>query len=134
MASPTDVAAQPLWFLEDLVHVHVDGEQTGEAMSLVEFAGRRGDMPPLHIDHRNDETVYLLDGGFTFFVGEREIALSEGQAAVAPRGVPHTYPDRVREGPLAGDQQSGRLRALPACGQRAGARRRASSAGACGRS
>jgi hypothetical protein len=39
--------------------VHVDGEQTGEAICLVEFAGRRGGMPPLHIDHRNDETIYV---------------------------------------------------------------------------
>jgi quercetin dioxygenase-like cupin family protein len=89
--SPIDVAAQPLWFLDDLAYVHVDGEQTAGEMSLVEFAGRRGDMPPLHVDHRNDETVYLVAGRVTFFVGDREIPLSEGQAAVAPRGVPHAY-------------------------------------------
>jgi quercetin dioxygenase-like cupin family protein len=89
--SPTDVAAQPLWFLDNLARVHVDGEQTADEMSLVEFAGRRGDMPPLHVDHRNDETVYLVAGRITFFVGDREVALSEGQAAVAPRGVPHAY-------------------------------------------
>jgi mannose-6-phosphate isomerase-like protein (cupin superfamily) len=89
--SPTAVAAQPLWFLDDLVYVHVDGDQTGGEMSLVEFAARRGDMPPLHVDHRNDETVFLVEGRITFFVGDGEMALSEGQASVAPRGVPHAY-------------------------------------------
>jgi quercetin dioxygenase-like cupin family protein len=89
--TPIQVAAQPLWFLEDLAYVRVDGEQTGEAISLVELAGRRGDMPPLHVDHRNDETVYVVAGRMTLFVGGREIALGQGQAAVAPRGVPHAY-------------------------------------------
>jgi quercetin dioxygenase-like cupin family protein len=88
---PNQVAAEPLWFLDDLVYVHVDGGQTGEAISLVEFVGRRGDMPPLHVDHRNDETVYLAAGRMTWYVGNRQIALGEGQAVFAPRGVPHAY-------------------------------------------
>jgi quercetin dioxygenase-like cupin family protein len=83
--------AQPLWFLDDLAYVHVDGERTAEAFSLVELVGRRGDMPPVHVDHRNDETVYVVAGAMTLFVGDREIALREGQAAVAPRGAQHAY-------------------------------------------
>jgi quercetin dioxygenase-like cupin family protein len=83
--------AQPLWFLDDLAYVHVDGELTADAFSLVELVGRRGDMPPVHVDHRNDETVYVVGGAMTLFVGNREIALREGQAAVAPRGVQHAY-------------------------------------------
>jgi quercetin dioxygenase-like cupin family protein len=83
--------AQPLWFLDDLAYVHVDGERTAEAFSLVELVGRRGDMPPVHVDHRNDETVYVVAGAMTLFVGDREIALREGQATVAPRGVQHAY-------------------------------------------
>jgi quercetin dioxygenase-like cupin family protein len=83
--------AQPLWFLDDLAYVHVDGELTADAFSLVELVGRRGDMPPVHVDHRNDETVYVVAGAMTLFVGDREIALREGQAAVAPRGVQHAY-------------------------------------------
>jgi quercetin dioxygenase-like cupin family protein len=90
-SSPIQVAAQPLWFLDNLAYVHIDGAQTGEAVSVVELAGRRGGMPPLHIDHRNDETVYVVAGRMTLFVGNREIALGAGQATVAPRGVPHAY-------------------------------------------
>jgi quercetin dioxygenase-like cupin family protein len=90
-SSPTQAAAQPLWFLDNLAYVHVDGEQTGESVSVVELAGRRGDMPPLHIDHRNDETIYVVAGRMTLFAGNRQIALGAGQATVAPRGVPHAY-------------------------------------------
>ena len=90
-SNPIQVATQPLWFLDDLAFVHVDGEQTGDALSVVELAGRRGDMPPLHVDHRNHETVYVVAGRMSWFVGDRHLALGEGQAAVAPRGIPHAY-------------------------------------------
>jgi hypothetical protein len=52
-SSPSQGAPKPLWFLDDLAYVHVDGEQTGDALSVVELAGRRADLPPLHVDHRN---------------------------------------------------------------------------------
>jgi quercetin dioxygenase-like cupin family protein len=89
--SSSHVAPQPLWVLDNLVHVHVDGERTADALSVVEFAGRHADMPPLHADHRNDETVYLVEGRMTWFVGDLQLALGEGQAAFIPRGVPHAF-------------------------------------------
>jgi quercetin dioxygenase-like cupin family protein len=89
--SPTHARPQPLWVLDNLVHVHVDGEQTADALSVVEFTGRHADMPPLHADHRNDETVYLIAGRMTWFVGDIRLTLDEGQAAFIPRGVPHAY-------------------------------------------
>jgi quercetin dioxygenase-like cupin family protein len=85
-------AAQPLWFIHNLAYVHADGEQTGGAFDLVEVWGAHGDMPPLHIHHREDETFYVLEGELTLFAGaEHEIVIAAGQAAVAPRGVAHAY-------------------------------------------
>jgi quercetin dioxygenase-like cupin family protein len=89
--SPSHVPAQPLWVLDNLVHVHVDGEQTADTLSVVEFTGGHADMPPLHVDHGNDETVYLVAGRMTWFVGGLQLALHKGQAAFIPRGVPHAY-------------------------------------------
>jgi quercetin dioxygenase-like cupin family protein len=88
---PIHVSPQPLWFLDNLAYVHVDGEQTADTLSVVELAGRHADMPPLHADHRNDETVYLVAGRMTWFVGDLQLALHEGQAAFIPRGVPHAF-------------------------------------------
>jgi quercetin dioxygenase-like cupin family protein len=91
--------AQPLWLLDTLVYIRVDGEQSGGAYSLSETWGARGNMPPLHVHHRNDETFYVLEGDVRLFLGDREITLAPGQAAFAPRGVPHTYrveSDRAR--------------------------------------
>jgi len=90
---------QPLWFADNLVFVHVDGEQSGGAYSLSETWAARGNMPPLHVHHRNDETFYVLDGDVRLFVGDRELVLGAGRAAFAPRGVAHAYrveSDRAR--------------------------------------
>jgi quercetin dioxygenase-like cupin family protein len=84
-------SAEPLWFIGGLVHVHLDGDQTGGAFALAERRARRGDMPPLHVHHRDDESFHVLHGELTVHVGQQTIALTAGQTALAPRGVPHTY-------------------------------------------
>jgi len=83
--------ADPLWFIGGLVYVHLDGEQTGGAFTLAERRARHGDMPPLHLHHRDDETFHVLDGEITVYAGEQTIAVTAGETALAPRGVPHTY-------------------------------------------
>ncbi|HET8757844.1 MAG TPA: quercetin 2,3-dioxygenase [Solirubrobacteraceae bacterium] len=82
---------QPLWFIDHLVHVHVDGHTSGGALALMDERGRRGDMPPLHVHRRDDETFYVLAGEMRLFVGSEEIVLGAGQSALAPRDVPHAY-------------------------------------------
>jgi mannose-6-phosphate isomerase-like protein (cupin superfamily) len=82
---------QPLWFIDNLVHIHVDSEQSGGTLALTELRSRRGEMPPLHVHHRDDETFYVVDGELSLFVGREHVILGPGQAALAPRGVPHSY-------------------------------------------
>src|SRR5918999_5734630 len=82
---------QPLWFIDNLVHIHVDGATSGGAFALLDERGRRGDMPPLHVHHRDDETFYVLDGEVSLFAAGRQLTLTAGQAALAPREVPHSY-------------------------------------------
>ena len=82
---------EPLWFIDNLARVHVRGAETGGRYALVEVCGRRGDMPPLHVHHREDETFYVLDGALSLHVPGRSLELAAGSAFVAPRGVPHAY-------------------------------------------
>ena len=78
----------PLWFLNNLATVHVN-EPT---LSIVELCGAPGDTPPLHLHVDEDETFYVLDGEVTVHIaGEDPVVLRAGQAAFAPRGVPHVY-------------------------------------------
>jgi mannose-6-phosphate isomerase-like protein (cupin superfamily) len=83
--------AEPLWFTDHLVHVHVDAEASNGRLALIDERGRRGDMPPLHVHHREDETFYVIDGEVSLFAAGRQLTLTAGQAAFAPREVPHTY-------------------------------------------
>jgi quercetin dioxygenase-like cupin family protein len=83
--------AQALWFIDNLVRVHVDGEASGGQLAIVEEWGRRGNMPPLHVHQRDDETFLVLDGELSLFVAGEQLVLNAGQAAVAPREVPHAY-------------------------------------------
>ena len=95
-AAPT---AHPLWFLDNLAYVHVAGNQSGESFSLGELVGARGNMPPLHVHHRDDETFYVIAGEVTLFYGDHEVLVGPGQALLAPRDIPHTYrvdSDRAR--------------------------------------
>lgn len=40
---------------------------------------------------REDESYYVLEGEYTFFVGEDTIAAPEGTWVFCPRRVPHTF-------------------------------------------
>jgi quercetin dioxygenase-like cupin family protein len=82
---------QPLWFIDNLVHIHIDGDTSGGGFALLEMCGPRGDMPPLHVHERDDETFYVIDGELSLFVGGQQLILGAGQAALAPRAVPHAY-------------------------------------------
>ena len=84
-------AAQPLWFIDNLAYVHVDGEDTGEAFDLVEVNGPHGDMPPLHVHHVDDETFMVLEGEVSLHTAGGSVTAGPGGIIYAPRGVPHVY-------------------------------------------
>jgi uncharacterized protein YjlB len=43
----------------------------------------------VHAEH--DEMWYVLEGRFTFALGDRELTAGPGDVVVGPRGVPHTF-------------------------------------------
>lgn len=79
--------SETLWFTDTRVRVHV----AEDGQSLVEGEARRGNMPPLHVHHNDDETFYCLDGRLSVITARGAVELGAGDAAFAPRGVPHTY-------------------------------------------
>jgi quercetin dioxygenase-like cupin family protein len=65
------------------------GEQTGEQWAVVEWTVRAGDEPPIHTHTREDETVYVLEGAITVFVGDQRFEVEAGSYGALPKGVPH---------------------------------------------
>lgn len=91
MGTTTATASEPIWFIDSLARIHLDGGQTGGAYCLVETWGAPGDMPPLHVHRREDEAFYVLEGRLRLFVGDEVVDVGPGECALAPRDVPHVY-------------------------------------------
>jgi quercetin dioxygenase-like cupin family protein len=67
----------------------ITGEQSGGEWAVVEWNVRPGDEPPLHTHTREDETVYVVEGAITAFVGGQSIEVEAGSYAALPRGIEH---------------------------------------------
>ena len=65
------------------------GEQSGGDWAVVEWHLRAGDEPPIHTHTREDETLYVLDGSITAFVGDQRIDVAAGSYAALPKDLPH---------------------------------------------
>ena len=67
------------------------GDQTGGAFDyfIVEVAPRGG--PPLHVHHKQDETIHVLKGTFKIRIGDNTFTLKEGGFAHLPANVPHAF-------------------------------------------
>jgi len=69
----------------------VTGEDTGGAFDyfIVEVAPKGG--PPLHVHHKQEETIHVLKGQFKVRIGEEIFRLKEGGFAYLPSNVPHAF-------------------------------------------
>src|SRR3954451_21458842 len=73
------------------------GEQSGGDWAVVEWRLRAGDEPPIHIHTREDETLYVLEGAITAYVGDQRIEVEAGSYAALPKDVPHGLSVRGEE-------------------------------------
>jgi quercetin dioxygenase-like cupin family protein len=78
----------------------IEGEQTGGEWAVVEWRIRAGDEPPIHTHTREDETLYVLEGAITAFVGDQQIEVEAGSYAALPKDVPHGLSIRGEEARL----------------------------------
>jgi quercetin dioxygenase-like cupin family protein len=58
---------------------------------------RAGDEPPIHTHTREDETLYVLEGSITAFVGDERIDVDAGSYAALPKNIPHGFTVRGEE-------------------------------------
>jgi quercetin dioxygenase-like cupin family protein len=81
---------QPIWFLDTLVDVHVDGAATGGDYALVECLAPSGHKPPRHVHETVAEGIHVLEGELTVHTDAGPRPLGPGMAMHAPAGEPHT--------------------------------------------
>lgn len=83
--------ARSVWFQGGLITVHLDARDTHGAFGLIEARLKPGAEPPLHIQGREDETFYVLEGTLKVTRGNEQLILNPGECGFLPRGVPHTF-------------------------------------------
>jgi quercetin dioxygenase-like cupin family protein len=75
----------------ELVTYKVTSYQTGGAYSLFEVASRPGTEAPPHVQHREDESFYVLEGDYEFLVEDRTLRMPAGSLLYVPRGNLHAH-------------------------------------------
>ncbi len=80
-----------LWVLGELVAYKVTSDQTGGAYSLFEVASQPGAGPPPHVQHREDESFYVLEGEYEFLVEDRTLGMLAGSFLYVPKGNLHVH-------------------------------------------
>lgn len=80
-----------LWVFGDLVTCKITGHRTGGAYSLFEVVTWPGSSPPRHVQHREDEAFYVLEGEYEFLVEGRTINAVIGSLIYVPKGNLHTH-------------------------------------------
>ena len=71
--------------------VKAGGAETGGLYELFVQSASPGSGPPLHLHRESSESFYVIDGDFTFRLGEEDLAAGTGSTVFIPRGMPHTY-------------------------------------------
>jgi quercetin dioxygenase-like cupin family protein len=82
---------QSVWYSGWLLTFLATGQDTQGQFALMEQVTRKGNVPPPHIHHREDETFYVLEGEMTFSVGDRTIKATPGTMVFLPRDVVHSF-------------------------------------------
>src|ERR1700756_1353257 len=69
----------------------VTGDETGGAFDyfVVEVAPHGG--PPLHVHHRQEETIHALNGRYKIRIGDETFVCEQGGFAYMPSGLPHAF-------------------------------------------
>ena len=71
------------------VRILVDGAATAGRLALLELVAARGDAPPRHRHHWEDEALYVLAGELAVWRGGEWRRVPAGAAILLPRGVEH---------------------------------------------
>jgi len=71
--------------------VKVSSEESGGAFTLLDNINPAGTYLPPHVHAREDETFYILEGEFEFYVADQTLRAGPGATVYAPRGIPHAF-------------------------------------------
>ncbi len=71
------------------VRLKVSSAQTGGALEVIELIGPGA--PAAHVHHDHEECFYIIEGLFTFILGQEEVKAPAGSVVFVPRGTRHAF-------------------------------------------
>ena len=80
-----------VWYSGWLLTFLATAEETRGQFALIEATARKGNVPPRHIHHREEETFYVLEGEMNVTVGDRTFEATPGTLVCLPRDVAHSF-------------------------------------------
>lgn len=80
-----------LWYLDNLVMFPVSSADGLDQITVMQLLAPRGDSPPYHVHHTEDECFHVLEGELVLLVNGEAKRLAAGETLLAPKGIPHTY-------------------------------------------
>jgi mannose-6-phosphate isomerase-like protein (cupin superfamily) len=75
----------------DTTYYRATGAQSDGAFALLEQTVPPGHGPRKHVHTREEESFYIIEGTFTFEVGNDRYEVGPGGFVLGPRDVPHTF-------------------------------------------
>src|SRR5919202_1518660 len=88
---PPGEGARSLWVLDELVTYKIPSHKTGGAYALFEVTTQPGAGPLPHVQHREDESFYVLEGVYEFLVGSNTARAGAGSLLYVPKGTLHSH-------------------------------------------
>jgi len=88
---PPGADSRTLWLLGEMVAYKITSDQTGGAYSLFEVKTPPGSGAPPHVQHREDEAFYVLEGEYEFLIEGRTINAGPGSLIYVPKGNLHAH-------------------------------------------
>jgi quercetin dioxygenase-like cupin family protein len=93
---PKEVGVRDLWFPSNpekpgRYSIKLAGEQSDRRLAQVHMIEPRGAAPPLHFHRDADETIYVIDGELSIFLGDERIEAGTGSFLFVPKGAVHTW-------------------------------------------
>jgi mannose-6-phosphate isomerase-like protein (cupin superfamily) len=77
--------------MQPILSVTATNEPAACAYAIDEMLAPTGSSPPLHVHHREDEGLWVLEGELTVRRGDETMRALPGTFTYLPRDVPHTY-------------------------------------------
>ena len=91
LATKLGPSQQDRWFAGTLLRTIAGDEETNGCLTVMEQRARLGFSPPLHVHHREDTALFVLEGQLNVHSGEVDSVLTAGGFQWLPRDVAHTF-------------------------------------------